>query len=62
MLFSPIAHEDLHDRNLPDGTENNKRLELYTAAMAEVAEANDVPFVDLFHPTQRALRQGRRSR
>ena len=38
--------------NLPDGTANNDRLELYTAAMAEVAKANDVPFVDLFHPTQ----------
>ena len=23
VLFSPIAHEDLHDRNLPDGKENN---------------------------------------
>ena len=50
VLFSPIAHENLHDRNLPDGEENNKRLELYTAAMAEVAEANNVPFVDLFIP------------
>src|SRR5262249_12309155 len=28
VLFSPIAHEDVHDRNLPDGKENNKRLEL----------------------------------
>ena len=28
VLFSPIAHEDLHDRNLPDGKENNKRLKL----------------------------------
>ncbi len=52
VLFSPIAHENLHSRNLPDGTENNKRLKLYTAAMAEVAQANKVPFVDLFEPTQ----------
>jgi putative heme-binding domain-containing protein len=51
VLFSPIAHENLHDRNLPDGKENNVRLALYTAAMAEVAAANKVPFVDLFHPT-----------
>src|SRR5262245_19326108 len=29
VLFSPIAHEDLHDRNLPDDRENNQRLELY---------------------------------
>lgn len=53
VLFSPIAHEDLHDPSLPDGSENNRRLELYTAAMAEVAKANNVPFVDLFHPTQK---------
>jgi putative heme-binding domain-containing protein len=52
VLFSPIAHEDLHDRNLPDGSENNKRLELYTAAMKEVAEADGVGFVDLFHPSR----------
>src|SRR5262245_48906022 len=50
-LFSPIAHEDLGDRNLPNGQENNERLKKYTAAMAEVAKANSVPFVDLFTPT-----------
>ena len=52
VLFSPIAHEDLHDRNLPDGKENNKRLQMYTKAMAEVANRNGVVFVDLFHPTR----------
>jgi len=51
VLFSPIAHEDLGDRNLPDGQTNNARLKLYTAAMAEVAKANNIPFVDLFVPT-----------
>jgi lysophospholipase L1-like esterase len=51
VLFSPIAHEDLHDRNLPDGKENNARIKVYTAAMAEVARANNVPFVDLFGPS-----------
>ena len=53
-IFSPIAHEDLHDKNLPDGKDNNDRLELYTAAMADVAKANDVTFVDLFHPMKNA--------
>jgi putative heme-binding domain-containing protein len=48
VLFSPIAHEGLGDRNLPDGQTNNARLKMYTAAMAEVAKANSVPFVDLF--------------
>jgi putative heme-binding domain-containing protein len=52
VLFAPIAHENLHDRNLPDGTENNRRLALYTAAMAEVAGAHHVPFVDLFTGTR----------
>ncbi len=57
VLFSPIAHENLHDRNLPDGNTNNARLELYTAAMAEVAKANHVPMVDLFRPTLDEYRQ-----
>jgi putative heme-binding domain-containing protein len=51
VVCSPIGHENLHDRNLPDGSENNKYLELYTIAMEEVARAKHVPFVDLFHPT-----------
>jgi putative heme-binding domain-containing protein len=51
VLFSPIGHENLHDRNLPDGAENNKRLEMYAAAMADVAQANKIPFVDLYKPS-----------
>ena len=52
VLFSPIAHENLKDANFPDGAANNRNLELYTAAMEEVAKANHVPFVDLFHASQ----------
>ena len=52
VLFSPIAHEDLKNPNLPDGKENNRRLALYTAAMAEVARGAGIPFVDLFHATR----------
>lgn len=49
VLLSPIAHEDLKDpTNFPDGSANNKNLQTYTAAMAETAKANGVPFVDLF--------------
>jgi hypothetical protein len=40
VLFSPIAHEDLKNPDLPDGRENNERLALYTRAMAEVAKAH----------------------
>lgn len=53
VLFSPIAHENLEDRNLPSGVENNKRLAIYSSAMREVAKANGVVFVDLFQPSQR---------
>lgn len=52
VLFSPIAHEDLHDPNLPDGKENNKRLALYTQAIAATAEVKGVAFVDLFAPSK----------
>ncbi|HEX5268871.1 MAG TPA: PVC-type heme-binding CxxCH protein, partial [Gemmataceae bacterium] len=56
-LVSPIAHEDLGNPHLPDGREDNKRLELYTKAMADVAAANRVPFVDLFTLSQRLHKQ-----
>ncbi|HEX7376409.1 MAG TPA: PVC-type heme-binding CxxCH protein [Pirellulales bacterium] len=51
VLFSPIAHEDLHNRSLPDGKQSNARLKQYTQAMAEIAKANAVAFVDLYQPT-----------
>ena len=51
VLFSPIAHEDLGNPDLPDGKENNQRLAIYTKAMADVAKAGNVTFVDLFTPT-----------
>ncbi|HYT58582.1 MAG TPA: PVC-type heme-binding CxxCH protein, partial [Haliangiales bacterium] len=63
VLFSPIANEKLSDPNLPDPARNNANLQHYTAAMAEVAKANQVPFVDLFAVSQRlfaqAAKQGR---
>src|SRR5262249_42952953 len=55
-----IAHEDLHDRNLPDGRDNNRRLELYTDVMAQVAQKHGVPFVDLFRPTRDLYRKAPR--
>jgi len=51
VLFSPIAHEDLHNPDLPDGKDNNQRLALYTRAMSDVAAAKGVRFVDLFNPS-----------
>jgi glucose/arabinose dehydrogenase len=52
VLFSPIAHEDLGNPDLPDGRENNARLATYARAMSEVAKAKGVVFVDLFAPSQ----------
>ena len=51
VLFSPIAHEDTRNPNLPDGKENNVRLEAYTKATDAAAKEAGVAFVDLFHPS-----------
>lgn len=52
VLFTPIAFENLHTPNLPDGEEANKNLALYTAAMVDVAKAHEVPLVDLYRISQ----------
>lgn len=51
VMFSPIAHENLNDPNLPDGSANNTNLHLYTEAMRDVCREKSVGFVDLFAPT-----------
>jgi len=53
VLFSPLAHEDMKSAHFDPAiaARNNKNLALYTSAMAEVAKANGVQFVDLFNPT-----------
>ena len=53
VFFSPIAHENLKSPHLPDGSENNAKLALYTQAMKEVCASKNVFFVDLFTPTQK---------
>jgi glucose/arabinose dehydrogenase/lysophospholipase L1-like esterase len=51
VVFSPIAHEDLGNPDLPDGKANNTRLAMYTTAMAEVSKAHNITFVDLYTPS-----------
>jgi glucose/arabinose dehydrogenase len=62
VLFSPIANEKLNDPNAPDPKANNANLQLYAAAMAGVAKANLVPFVNLLPVSEQhylqAARQG----
>lgn len=53
VMFSPIAHENLKSRHLPDGSSNNANLFAYTQAMKAVCETKKITFVDLFNPTQR---------
>lgn len=51
VLFSPIAHEDTGNPNVPTGAEHNPQLEAYTKATEAAAKEAGVAFVDLFHPT-----------
>ena len=52
-IVSPIAFEDLSERyDLPDGKRENENLEMYARAMREIAEKNNVLFVDVFNPTK----------
>jgi glucose/arabinose dehydrogenase/lysophospholipase L1-like esterase/azurin len=59
VLFSPTAAEQLADSNFPKAASLNANLQLYTFAMAEVAKANGIPFVDLFDLSQRAYAQAK---
>ncbi|WP_081891714.1 PVC-type heme-binding CxxCH protein [Verrucomicrobium sp. BvORR106] len=51
VLFSPIAHEDTHNPNVPDGKAHNVQLEAYTKATEAAAKEAGVAFVDLYHPS-----------
>lgn len=51
VLFSPIAYENLGDRNLPDGTQLNANLAAFTEATRRAADESGATFVDLYSPT-----------
>ncbi len=53
VLCSPIAHEDVGDPRLPDGSANNPNIEAYSRVIESVARRFGVPFVDLFAITQK---------
>src|SRR5688500_1313266 len=53
VIVSPIAFEDLSAKfDLPNGETENSHLELYAQAMKEIAEKNEVHFVDAFEPSK----------
>jgi len=51
VLFSPIAYENNGNRLLPEGTELNANLAVYTEATRKAAAEMGSTFVDLFSPT-----------
>jgi putative heme-binding domain-containing protein len=57
VLVSPTAHENLKNPHLPDGTDTNENLALYTEAMRKVAAKEGAGFVDLFTPSRAAMQQ-----
>lgn len=57
VLFSPIAHENLNDPNLPDGKANNRRLARYTEATRAAAQNSGVTFINLFSLTKKLYKE-----
>ena len=57
VLFSPIAHEDTGNKNVPDGKAHNVQLAAYTRATAAAARKSGVAFVDLFHPSLQMFKE-----
>ncbi|QDT54267.1 Membrane bound L-sorbosone dehydrogenase [Caulifigura coniformis] len=51
VLFSPIANEDLIDRKILAGANNNGNIRKYCDAMEKIAAETKTRFVDLFTPT-----------
>ncbi|HEU0008327.1 MAG TPA: PVC-type heme-binding CxxCH protein [Verrucomicrobiae bacterium] len=62
VLFGPAADEKHPDPNFPDPAPNNDRLRDYSEAMAKVAAANGVPFVELFTASQRLFADAAKNR
>ncbi|MES2795189.1 MAG: SGNH/GDSL hydrolase family protein, partial [Bacteroidota bacterium] len=53
-IVSSIAFEDLSKKyDLPNGVKENQNLSLYTLAMKEICQKNNVLFVDAFTPSKK---------
>lgn len=55
VVCSPIPHENLRQRTLPDGETTNAHLRIYSDAMRELCDEAAVRFVDLLTPMQVAM-------
>jgi putative heme-binding domain-containing protein len=56
VLVGPIAHEKLGGE-FPDPTEHNKQSKPYSEAMRKIAEEKQLPFIDLFTPTETLMKE-----
>jgi glucose/arabinose dehydrogenase len=52
VFVSPIAVENVHNENIPDGNAHNEMLLQYSQVLAEVAKETGAGFVDVFSPTR----------
>ncbi len=59
VLFSPIAFQNLNDRNLPNGRAHNRNLAAYAKATENAAKEIGVQYVDLFNPTLKLFEQSK---
>ena len=60
VLVSPIAFQDLSDQyDLPNGIQENENLKMYADAIQRIAEKNEIPFIDVFHPTKKWFGKGK---
>ena len=58
ILVSPIAFEDLsHQMDLPDGAQENVNLATYTKAIQQVAQRYNLPFSNVFSPSNHWYRR-----
>ncbi len=55
VVFSPIPHENLNRRTLPDGSSTNVNIELYSDVMREECDKASVRFVDLYTPLKNRM-------
>ena len=54
VIVSPTAYQDVtHLMDVPKGDSQNENIWLYTQAMKEVADKNNVSFVDAFTPSKK---------
>jgi hypothetical protein len=57
LLISAAAFEGADDGSLPNGKTENANLKLYASAVADVAKARSLAFVDLFERTNALFAQ-----